>query len=398
MKSKDLMIQAKEDFSKAFLSAIDSADQAALANAVAEFSENIQKSLMEEYEEARANSGDNAILATRGVRVLTSAETKYYNALIGAMNSEHPQMAITKIDIAIPETIIDAVVEDIGTQFPLLDAIDFRNVTGITKWFINKQGVQYAKWGALGSKITEELSGSIDEFDVTQCKLTAFMSMSKDFLKLGPAWVDRYIRTILAESNGLAIEKAVVNGDGSVGPIGMMKDLTKGTANSGTTTYADKTAKKVTALGPAEYGEILSELTKTETGRQRALANVIMVVSPADYLTKVMPATTVATPQGTYVRDVLPYPTRIIPSADVPAGKAIVGLAKGYFMGVGTSKKGFIEYSDHVQFLDDNRVYTSHFYGNGRPVDNNAFVVLDISELAAWIPTVKTVSTPAVGG
>ena len=67
-------------------------------------------------------------------------------------------------------------------------------------------------------------------------------------------------------------------------------------------------------------------------------------------------------------------------------------------MGVGTSKKGFIEYSDHVQFLDDNRVYTSHFYGNGRPVDNNAFVVLDISELAAWIPTVKTVSTPAVGG
>ena len=76
MKSKDLMIQAKEDFSKAFLSAIDSADQAALANAVAEFSENIQKSLMEEYEEARANSGDNAVLATRGVRVLTSAETK----------------------------------------------------------------------------------------------------------------------------------------------------------------------------------------------------------------------------------------------------------------------------------------------------------------------------------
>ena len=393
MKSRDIMNHAKETFSKAFNAAIENADQDAMASALAEFSEQVQQSLMEEYEKSQANASDNALLAGRGVRVLTSAETKYYNALIEAMSADHPQMAITKIDIAIPETIIDAVLEDIGSQFPLLDAIDFKNVTGITKWFYNKAGLQYAIWGNLGSKITEELSGSIDMFSLEQCKLTAFMTMSKDFLKLGPAWVDRYVRAILAESNGLAIEKAVVSGDGSTGPIGMMKDLSKGTTSSSVTTYADKEATKVDALDPVTYGKILSELTKTETGRQRALSGVIMVVSPADYLTKVMPATTVLTPQGTYVSDVLPYPTKIITSVDVPAGKAIVGLGKRYFMGVGTSKNGFIEYSDHVQFLDDNRVYTTHFYGNGRPLDNNAFVVLDISGLENWMPTVKTVST-----
>lgn len=393
MKSKDLMNSARDTFTKAFNAAIENADQEGLANAVAEFSEQVQQSLMDEYEEIRDCANDNALLANRGVRVLTSAETKYYNTLIDAMASEHPQMAIANIDIAIPETIIDAVLEDIESQFPLLDAIDFRNVTGITKWFYNKAGVQYAIWGNLGSKITEELTGSIDMFSLEQCKLTAFMTMSKDFLKLGPAWIDRYVRAVLAESNGLALEKAVVCGDGSKGPIGMMKDLTKGTTSSGTTTYADKTAKKVTALDPATYGTILSELTKTETGRQRALSNVVMVVSPTDYLTKIMPATTILTPQGTYISDVLPYPTKVIQSVDVPAGKAIVGLAKRYFMGVGTSKNGFIEYSDHVQFLDDNRVYTSHFYGNGRPLDNTAFTVLDISGLENWMPTVKTVST-----
>ena len=360
MRAKDIMTNARDEFSTEFNDALKNGDEKALASAIASFSERVQESLMDEYEAGQTGAADNAVLAARGVRVLTSAETKYYNKLIEAMNSDRPKDAITNIDVAIPETIIDAVMDDIESQFPLLDAIDFRNVTGITKWIYNAKGTQSAIWGALGSKITEELEGSINSFSLEQCKLTAFMAVSKDFLKLGPAWVDRYVRAILAESNGIALEKAVVDGDGSTGPIGMNRDLTKGTTASGVTTYAAKTATKVTTLDPTTYGTILSGIAKTETGRQRNLTDVILVVSPADYLTKIMPATTILTPQGTYVSDVLPYPTKVIQSLGVPTGKAIVGLGKQYFMGVGTSKNGFIEYSDHVQFLDDNRVYTTH--------------------------------------
>ncbi len=32
-------------------------------------------------------------------------------------------------------------------------------------------------------------------------------------------------------------------------------------------------------------------------------------------------------------------------------------------------------------FLDDNRLYATHLYGNGMPLDNNSFEYLDISEL-----------------
>lgn len=392
MKAKDIMTNAKDTFAADFNAAVKNGDQEAVAGAIAAYSESVQQSLMEEYESAQAGAQDASILAARGTRVLTSAENKYYNALIEAMKSDRPQNAISNISVAIPETIIDAVMDDIESQFPLLDVIDFRNTTGLTKWIYNKQGTQQAVWGALGSKITQELEGSIDAFSLEQCKLTAFMAVSKDFLKLGPAWVDRYVRAVLAEANGIALETAVVDGDGSTGPIGMDRDLTKGTTSSSVTTYSKKTATKVTELNPTTYGSILSGIAKTETGRQRALTDVIMVVSPADYLTKVMPATTILTPQGTYVSDVLPYPTQVIQSVGVPEGYAIVGLAKRYFMGVGTSKEGFIEYSDHVQFLDDNRIYTSHFYGNGRPLDNNAFAYLDISKLEAPIYTVKTVT------
>lgn len=397
LKAKDLMNNARDSFAAGFAEAIKNGDDKALADVIATFSEDVQQALMEEHNDLVSSTNDAAVLAARGTRVLTSAETRYYNALIEAMKSDKPQAAITGINETLPETIIDAVLDDIEAQFPLLDAIDFRNTTGITKWPYNKKGLQYAVWGPLGSKIIEELSGDIGALSIEQCKLTAFMAVSKDFLKLGPAWIDRYVRAILAEANGAALELAVVDGDGSKGPIGMNRDLTKGTTSDGSTKYTAKTATKVTDLEPASYGAILADIAKTPEGRQRVLRDVIMVVSPQDYLTKVMPATTARTPDGRYVNDILPYPTRIIQSVGVPTGKAIVGLAKRYFMGVGTPKEGFIEYSDHVQFIDDNRVYTTHFYGNGRPLDNNAFKYLDISALEPLVMKVKDV-TPAVGG
>lgn len=390
MKSKDLIKQAREKFSADFLQSLKDGDEVKMADAIAEFSQQIQDDMMQE---ANAANADRAALAARGVRVLTSQEQKYYQALIHAMESgSNIHQAITGLDVAMPDTIIDAVMDDIESEFPLLDAIDFRNTTAITKWFYNKQGVQQAAWGVLGSEITKELAGSIGDMSMSQCKLTAYMVISKDFLKLGPAWLDRYIRAILSEANGLALEMAAVDGDGSNSPIGMSRDLTKGSTNEGVTTYQRKTAKKVTVLDPASYGGILANLTKTPSGRQRKVKEVIMVVNPSDYLTKVMPATTIMTPQGTYVSDVLPFPTRVIQSVGVEAGHAVVGLGKRYFLGLGTNKNGLIDYSDHAQFLEDNRVYTTHLYGNGMPLDNNAFEYIDISGLKPPVIQVQNVT------
>ena len=75
-------------------------------------------------------------------------------------------------------------------------------------------------------------------------------------------------------------------------------------------------------------------------------------------------------------------------SAAVPNGKAVFGLASRYFMGMGTAKGGKLEYSDEYKFLEDNRVYLIKMYGNGKPLDANAFVYADISGL---LPTVQQV-------
>ncbi len=54
-----------------------------------------------------------------------------------------------------------------------------------------------------------------------------------------------------------------------------------------------------------------------------------------------------------------------------------------------------IEYDDSYKFLQRERVYAGHLYGNGKPKDNNSFLVLDISELQPAAYLVYTAATGA---
>lgn len=162
-------------------------------------------------------------------------------------------------------------------------------------------------------------------------------------------------------------------------PIGMMKDTNA--AHKDEEPYPDKEAIKITAFTPEVYGRIIGKMAVSRNNRPRAVGEVIMIVNPVDYWQKVMPATTIMRPDGTFANNVLPYPTEIIQSEEMTGGKAVIGIAKQYFMGIGTGKDGVIEYDDSYKFLQQERVYAGHLYGNGKPKDNNSFLVLDISEL-----------------
>lgn len=130
-------------------------------------------------------------------------------------------------------------------------------------------------------------------------------------------------------------------------------------------------------------------------GKARTVRDVILVVNPVDYFQKIMPATTVMTPNGTYVNDVLPYPMTVIQSPAVEQDQAIIGIGYKYFAAIGSARDGRIEYSDHYRFLEDERVYLIKGYANGFPMDNNAFFVLDISAIQPAIWKVQQVDAPA---
>lgn len=361
-----------------FAAAMQAEDQDALVDAFMAMATQIQNEVLEDAANYRATQ-DASILAARGVRVLTSEEREYYQSVISAMQSPNARMAITNIDKDMPETIIRSVLNDVITQFPILDVIDMQNTGAVTKWIYNTQAAQYAAWGALGSAITQQLTGSVDLLEITHNKLTAYFCISEDMLAEGPSWVDAYIRGIMMEALGLALGKAVIDGTGKDEPIGMTRDLEAAVQNG---EYQAKTVGTLTRLDVAAFGEIGAALALDANGRPRAVPEILIVVNPIDYFQHIMKASTYLNAVGNYVKDVFPYPTKVVQDVNVPSGKAIFGLGKQYFLGVGTGGKGGkIEYSDDFKFLDDERTYKIKMFGNGRPKDNSSFLVYDISGL-----------------
>lgn len=385
MKNLDKIKQEKDKLRNSLADAIRANDEEALGAAMDSWMQFVSETVMDEAT-GLVDATDRSILAARGVRQLTAEETKFYNDFITSARGD-AQTVINNITSDLPQTVIDSVMDDMRAAYPLLDMIDFTNTGAAIKWALNAQGAQAATWDELNTPITKDLAGAIQVIDLTQCKLSAYMFATQDMLALGPQWVDRYVRAILADALSAGLETAIVDGNGLKQPIGMTRNFT-GNFNQ-STGYARKSATSVTTLDPTTYGTLLATLaTDGVTSKPRAISRVVLIVNPADYFTKVMPATTVLTPLGTYVGNVLPFPTDIVQSVGVPSGKAILGIAKKYFMGVGTGKGGKLEYSDEYKFVEDLRTYKIKFYGTGRPYDINAFMYLDISGLVAASPVV----------
>ena len=378
MRNKDAI---KAGFRQAFAEAMQSNDTNAVVEAFVNYAEQIGADIKADAEAYRQTQ-DASILARRGVRVLTSEEKAWYSKAIKAMQSADVRSAVTGLTEAIPATIVESVLEDIKKEFPLVNAVDCMSTGCLAKILINGQGRQKAVWGALSSAITKELSGAVVPLEINHNKLSAYIPVSQDMLTdTGIEWIDLYTRSILTESLGEGLCDGIINGNGKDQPIGMTKDLTA--AVDPQTGYADKTAIALTDLKPAAYGAVVATLATDGTGRARKIDSLIMVCNPVDYFSKVCPATTYLTEVGVYVGNVLPFPTEIIQDANVTQGTAVIGIGKAYKLGVGVGGDGGrIEYSDQYQFVEDNRVYKIKAYANGRPTDNNAFVVADISNLA----------------
>lgn len=394
MKSKDVKELTREELAQAFNEALKSEDTAQVAQAFANMAENIQQEVLERAKDTAAvEQMDAAALAARGLRQITSEEKRYYEALITAMKSSDPKQALANLDVTMPKTIIEDVFDSLKAEHRLLSVIDFNNTTYVTEWILNKNGKQKAVWGEITAEIEKELSGDFEKLDMVMFSLTAFMPVAKSMLDLGATWLDSYVRQVLQDALYVGLEEGIVCGTGVKMPIGMMKDLNASRTDGAP--YPDKTAIKVTAFTPEVYGGLIGQMAVSRNNRPRAVGEVIMVVNPVDYWQKVMPATTIQRPDGTFANNVLPYPTDVIQSEEVPSGKAVMGIAKQYFCGIGTGKDGVIEYDDSYKFLQRERVYAGHLYGNGKPKDNNSFLVLDISALQPAAYTVYAQGTAA---
>lgn len=400
MTNLDEIKNKKNELYNAVASAMSSGSVDDLKNAMEELQDFNKKELMNLHEEYE-RTHDEAVLEARGVKALTSEETKFWNKFIDMANADFRNEirggVYTGLMEQLPETEYTSIIEELKHEHPLFDAIDFTNTSAVTKWTIDNSAEQRATWKALNSKIEEELlGGPFITIDMTLCKLSAFMVVSRDMLDLGPRWVAAYAITMLKESIALGLEYGIVAGTGVDGddaePIGMVRDYSK--PRDPSTGYPKKEAIKVSAFSKEIYGSLLAIMAQKDNGRTRKINSVVLIVNPVDYFTKIFPATTGMTTAMTYVTNIFPYPTTVIQSAFVDPGEAVMGIGKDYFMGLGSAKGGVIESSDHARFFEDQRAYKTKLYGNGRPKQKNGFLLLDINDIDEVFPIVATTDRP----
>lgn len=396
MKNLDAVKAKKDELYNAVTAALASGNEEQIKAAMQDLQEYNKAELKSIYDEYEA-SKDEAVLEARGIKALTSDEEKFWNQVINDAKVRFRNSAsdgvYTGITELLPKTEYYSIVEELKQEHPLLSVINFTNTSAVTKWTIDNSAEQRATWDELNTPIVTALEGGpFITVDMTLCKLTAYIFVSNDMLDLGPRWVAAYATTLLKESVWLGLEYAIVAGNGKKMPIGMMADYKA--PFDASTGYPTKAAIKCTGFTKEFYGEMLSIMSIKDNGRTRGINGVLLVVNPTDYFTKIFPATTALGLDFKYINGIFPYPTQVVQSTAVPQGKAVMGVARDYFMGLGSAKGGKLEYSDDYKFLEDLRTYKIKVYANGQPKQYNAFQVLDISDLEEVFPTVATTDKP----
>ena len=394
MMNNDVM--QRTDIREKMMQALKDNDQQAFVDSFNQMMESIGDEIKQQYEEQVEGLKvqiDTQVLSNRGVRQLTTKEKDFYQKFGDAIKAKDPRQALANLDVVLPETVLTAVFDELQTSHPLLSRISFTYTGAAIKMLMNTNGYQTGAWGKLCDEIVQELTSGFKEVDTGLFKLSAFMPVCKAMLELGPEWLDSYVRQVMYEVYSNTLELGFVAGTGNDQPIGMTRQVGDDVQVSGGV-YPEKTKIAVNDLTPATLGNLLSLIAVDPNGKPRNVRDLILIVSPQDYFQKVMPATTQMTPNGTYQNDVLPYPISIIQSPAVKNGEAVLGMGYKYFAAAGSSTSGNIEYSDHYRFLEDERVYLIKGYANGFPMDNNAFLHLDISGLRPLTYRVTVVDEP----
>lgn len=319
-----------------------------------------------------ANTVDQVVLSNRGTDVMTTEERVFFNEVIKSDGFTD--------ELILPETIEERIYDELKTDHPLLQLINFRDLGTITLTTITSEYEGAAVWGPIFGDIKGQLDAAFNQESLAQSKLTAFVVLPKDLSKFGPKWIEAYVREQIKETFAVALEKAIINGVGPTKhePIGLTRDLnaavdpTDGHAkkgSSGTLTLADDN----TII--TEFAGIGEKLSEKENGKPLNVdGKVVLVINPKDSW-KVRGKFTTRNASGAYITNV-PFDFRIVPSVFATADEVVAFVRDRYdaFRGGGVAVN---EYKETLA-IEDCDLYVAKTFAFGKPRDNNAAFVYDL--------------------
>ena len=319
---------------------------------------------------------DDVLNAQRKDPSMTGDEVKFFNALT-AGDLSHTE----KTEVTLPETTVDQIFEDLVDQHPFLQTIKLQTTGLRLKFLKTDETGGKAVWGKVFDEIKGQLTAKFDDQTATQSKLTAFVALPNDILEFGAAWIKQFVMTQITEAFAAALESAFLIGDGNDKPIGLISDLSKGTVNGDTTTYAQKASAgsitlKDTETAKKELAGIVKKLSVKENGKPYvAKGKTVLVVTPGVSL-DMEAAMTMQNVNGQWVL-AYPFGIQIVESQYVPNGKLIAFVPDRYdaYVAGAVNIKKFTE----TLAMEDGTLYTAKQFAYGKGKDNNVAFVYDLA-------------------
>lgn len=361
----------KQAFAKATQEGTPEEQSVALNNMLEALAKDVQKDIFSQVNE---NVSDRSVLQSRGMNVLTSEETKFFNAVIEEGGFKEKD--------TLPKTTQERIFEDLVKEHPLLQQIGIKNLGAVTE-FIYGDPEGAAVWGPLFGDIKGKLNANFRKESISQLKLTAFVPIANDMLKLGPAWVERYVRTMISEAMSVGLEKGFVTGTGQDQPVGLLKNVNKETG-----AVSDKTSAGTLTFKPGrtmiqELKGVVKKLSTRTVGEEKKVrkvaGKVVMVVNPFDSFDIQANATT-QNAAGVYVTS-MPFNPTIVESTFIPEGKALFFVRGEYIAAIGGAME--MKKYDQTLAMEDATLYIAKQFATGKPIDNDAaqLYTLDLDEV-----------------
>ncbi|MFJ8365863.1 phage major capsid protein [Bacillus cereus] len=369
--------EKKLAFAKATQEGTAEEQSAALNSMIEALATDVRADILNQVNESMV---DRSIMQSRGANVLTSEEMKFFNAVVeeGGFKSTE----------TLPKTTQERIFDDLVEDHPFLQHIGLENLGAVTE-FIYGDPEGAAVWGPLFDGIKGQLNATFRKDSISQLKLTAFIPLANDMLKLGPVWVERYVRTMITEAMTVGLERGFVAGTGKNEPIGLLKDPSGSVTNG---VYPDKKPVGTLTFEPGrktinELKGVVKLLAKklnadgSDADRPKNIAGkVVMVTNPFDTF-DIQANATIQNAAGVYVTS-LPFNPIPTESVFVPQGKVLF-FVKGQYVAVMGGTEPIKKFEETLA-LEDATVYIAKQFATGKPKDKYASQVytLKIEETA----------------
>lgn len=354
--------EKKLAFAKATQEGTPEEQTAALNSMIGALATDVRADILNQVNESMV---DRSIMQSRGANVLTSDEMKFFNAVVeeGGFKSTE----------TLPKTTQERIFDDLVEDHPLLQHIGLENLGAVTE-FVYGDPEGAAVWGPLFDGIKGQLNATFRKDSISQLKLTAFIPLANDMLKLGPVWVERYVRTMITEAMKVGLERGFVAGTGKNEPIGLLKDPS-GSVVGGV--YPDKKPVGTLTFEPGrktinELKGVVKLLAKklnadgSDADRPKNIAGkVVMVTNPFDTF-DIQANATIQNAAGVYVTS-LPFNPILTESVFVPQGKVLFFVKGQYVAAMGGTEP--IKKYEETLALEDATVYIAKQYATGKPKD-----------------------------